>query len=35
MHARDFAATSHVKHIAHAQKLLGAHFTQNGSAVDL
>ena len=31
----DTATTKHEQHVAHAKKLLGAHLTENGAAVDL
>src|SRR5690606_1966953 len=31
--AANAAAAGHIEHVAHAQKLLGALFTQNGAAV--
>src|SRR5215831_9801524 len=35
MHAADAPAARHIKHVALSEQLLGAHFTQNGAAVDL
>ena len=35
VHTGDARAARHVEHVAHAQKLLGALFAQNGAAIDL
>src|SRR6266702_2036521 len=35
VHAADASASGHIEHVALSEQLLGAHFAQNGAAVDL